>query len=75
MKTAKVFLNGRSQAIRLPKEYRFEGGEVYIKKINNFVLLIPKDDPWAPLIDSLEMFSDDYLEKREQPDLQNRSSK
>jgi antitoxin VapB len=73
MKKAKLFLNGRSQAVRLPKEYRFESDEVYVKKIDNLILLIPKDDPWATLIDSLDKFSDDYMEKREQPEIQNRS--
>ncbi|MBU1698480.1 MAG: AbrB/MazE/SpoVT family DNA-binding domain-containing protein, partial [Proteobacteria bacterium] len=43
MDTAKLFINGRSQAIRLPKAYRFEGKEVYIKRISEGILLIPKD--------------------------------
>ena len=43
METAKLFANGRSQAVRLPKDYRFEGTEVYIKKVPEGVLLIPKD--------------------------------
>ena len=42
MESAKIFINGRSQAVRLPKAYRFEGNEVYIKKISGGVLLIPK---------------------------------
>ena len=43
METAKIFINGRSQAVRLPKAYRFSGSEVYIKKTSEGVLLIPKD--------------------------------
>lgn len=43
MTTAKLFLTGRSQAIRLPKAFRFLGKEVYIKRVHNGVLLIPKD--------------------------------
>jgi antitoxin VapB len=43
METAKLFVNGRSQAVRLPKAFRFDGNEVYIKKISGGVLLIPKD--------------------------------
>ncbi len=46
MKTAKLFMNGRSQAVRLPKEFRFEGDEVYIKKIGASVVLIPYNAPW-----------------------------
>ncbi len=72
MKTAKIFSNGRSQAIRLPKEYRFKEDEVYIKKVDNIVMLIPKSDPWAPLIHSLGKFTDDFMEKRNQPGEQKR---
>ena len=43
MDTAKLFINGRSQAVRLPKAYRFEGKEVYIKKVSQGILIIPKD--------------------------------
>lgn len=68
MLTAKLFLNGRSQAVRLPKECRFDGDDVYIKKFENMVILMPKQDPWASLLNSLDEFSDDYLEERNQPD-------
>lgn len=67
MRTAKLFNNGRSQAVRLPKEFRFEDSEVYIKKFENIVILFPKNDPWASLINSLENFSDDFMENRNQP--------
>ncbi len=67
MKTAKLFTNGRSQAVRLPKECRFSGDDVYIKKFENMVILLPKDDPWSSLIDSLDQFSDDFMEDRNQP--------
>jgi len=63
MDTAKLFKNGRSQAVRLPKEYSLSGKEVYIKKIDGVVILIPKDkDPWQPLINSLDKFSDDFFD-------------
>jgi antitoxin VapB len=62
MDTAKLFKNGRSQAVRLPKQYSLPGEEVYVKKLSNIVMLIPKQaDPWQPLIDSLENFSDDVF--------------
>jgi antitoxin VapB len=66
--TAKVFMHGRSQAVRLPKECRFEGKEVNVTKIGDTVILTPVDDgpmDWA-LIDSL---SDGTFmsEGREQP--------
>jgi antitoxin VapB len=43
MTTAKLFQTGRSQAVRLPKEFRFEGKEVYIKRVGNGVLLLPME--------------------------------
>ncbi len=62
METAKLFRNGRSQAVRLPKKYSLPGEEVYVKKVNGVVMLIPKDkDPWKPLVDSLDKFSDDFF--------------
>jgi antitoxin VapB len=67
MNTAKLFKNGKSQAVRLPKQFKFQGTEVYIKRIGRNVILIPKDDPWESLISSLNDFSDDFMAKREQP--------
>lgn len=67
MQSAKIFTNGRSQAVRLPKEFRFTGNDVFIKKIGKIVVLIPKDDPWSVLADSLDQFSDDFMENRNQP--------
>ncbi|MBP7053076.1 MAG: AbrB/MazE/SpoVT family DNA-binding domain-containing protein [Phycisphaerae bacterium] len=62
MDTAKLFKNGRSQAVRLPKEYAMPGDEVYVKRINGAVVLIPKNgDPWGPFLNSLDKFSDDCL--------------
>lgn len=43
MLTAKVFENGRSQAVRLPKEYRFHCDEVMVNKIGDAVVLLPKN--------------------------------
>ena len=67
MQSAKLFANGRSQAVRLPEEFRFEGDEVYIKQLAGVVILVAKDDPWGPLIDSLDLFSDDFMVERSQP--------
>jgi antitoxin VapB len=67
MNTAKLFKNGKSQAVRLPKEFKFEGKEVYIKKVGRSVILIPQNDPWKSLIDSLDKFSNDFMSERKQP--------
>jgi antitoxin VapB len=75
MDTAKLFVNGRSQAVRLPKEYAFSGTEVYIKKIDGVVMLIPKDAPWKPFFDSLNKFTDDFMMiERDQGQMQNGGS-
>jgi len=65
MDTAKIFVNGRSQAVRLPKEYRFEESDVFIKKIDDVVMLIPRDKVWKTFRNSFSKFSDDLLLKRD----------
>ena len=74
MKTARLFRNGQSQAVRLPKEFRFEGEFVYLKKSGNAVILIPAADSWASLVQSLDKFSVDFLSERNQPKNQPRES-
>lgn len=68
--TAKLFQNGQSQAVRLPKEFRFENlKEVFIKKVNGMVVLIPKSDKtiWNAMFDNLDNFSDDFMTSRSEP--------
>lgn len=67
MKTAKLFKNGDSQAVRLPKEFRFDGDEVLIQRVGNAVVLLPKAKSWDVLIDSLAKFPDDFMQERQQP--------
>ena len=75
METAKLFQNGQSQAVRLPKKYRFEGDKVIIKRVGNAVVLLPYEDSWQTLLESLEQFSDDFMtEGRQQPKPQERES-
>ncbi|MCK4621004.1 MAG: antitoxin [Desulfuromonadales bacterium] len=74
MKTAKIFQNGRSQAVRLPKEFRFDDKEVFIKKSGRVVCLIPRTDSWDILFDSLEKFSRDFMTERVQPEQDKRES-
>ena len=59
MEVAKLFTNGRSQAVRLPKEYRFSGSEVYTRKVGDAVLLFPKDKVWEVFLEGLNSFTDD----------------
>jgi antitoxin VapB len=74
MKTAKLFQNGQSQAVRLPKEFRFEGDEVLIKRIGAAVVLLPKKGGWETLVNSLGQFSPDFFTQRDQPPQQNRAN-
>ncbi|MFH1856708.1 MAG: type II toxin-antitoxin system VapB family antitoxin [Candidatus Omnitrophota bacterium] len=74
MNTAKVFINGRSQAVRLPKDFRFKTKEVYINKIDNVIMLISKNKPWINLVNSLDKFTDDFMVKRNQPKDQKRQA-
>jgi len=74
MKTAKLFQNGQSQAVRLPKEFRFDDCEVFIKKSGNIVQLIPRTDSWNSLFGSLKKFSGDFMSERVQPQLDKREN-
>jgi len=67
MKTAKLFKNGDSQAVRLPKEFRFAGDEVLIKRVGDAVVLLPKARSWDTLMQSLDKFPADFMNSREQP--------
>src|SRR6266705_973605 len=64
---AKVFMTGRSQAVRLPKEYRVSGDSVYVKRLGNGILLLPKNgDRWAGLFAALDEFPRDFTLERDQ---------
>ena len=67
---AKIFKNGQSQAVRLPKEFRFENQEeLFVKKIEDGIILLPKNDKsvWDNMFDKLDEFSDDFMQNRVQP--------
>ncbi len=74
MTTAKLFQNGQSQAVRLPKPFRLPGHEVYIKRVGNAIVLLPLEHPWDTLFQSLEQFSDDFMNERKQPEVQERDA-
>jgi antitoxin VapB len=69
METAKLFYNGQSQAVRLPKDYRFTGDEVYIKKVGNSVFLYPKDQAWETFMNGVNGFTDDFLPNGRAPQI------
>ena len=72
MQTAKLFKNGRSQAVRLPKECRFAGSEVFVHKYEDVVILFSRRNPWSALLDSLDKFTGDFMTERNQPEGQER---
>ncbi len=74
MDTARLFQSGRSQAVRLPKEYRFAGTEVVVKHFGNGVLLLPVDDPWQTMAAGLAAFEPGFELTRQQPDDQVREA-
>lgn len=65
MLASKVFENGRSQVVRLPKEYRFHCDEVMVNKIGDVLILLPKNSKWDSFITAIDMFSDDFMIDRE----------
>jgi len=62
--TAKLFKTGRSQAVRLPKEFRFEGTEVFIRKEGNNIILSEKPESWDDFFNSSAVVTDDFMETR-----------
>jgi antitoxin VapB len=73
MQIAKLFKNGRSQAVRLPKGFAFQGTDVLIQKVGYSVILFPKYKEWETFLHGLNSFTDDFMEKgREQPPVQER---
>ncbi len=72
MNTAKLRMQGNEQLAILPDGFQLVGDEVYIKRVGNAIVLIPKKDPWQTLWHSLDLFSDDFMGTREQPPLQQR---
>lgn len=67
MQTAKIFMNGRSQAVRLPKAFRFKGTEVIVKRIGDVVMLFPRRYSYRHLKAALDGFDEGLRIVRHQP--------
>lgn len=65
METAKIFENGRSQAVRLPKKYRFSTDEVVVQQLGASLILTPKDKLWETFMEGIDGFTDDFFEAME----------
>lgn len=73
MDTAKIFWSGRSQAVRLPKEYRFTSSEVRIRRQGSAVVLEPIQKDWAWLDALVGKVDDDFAAAvKEDPGTQER---
>jgi len=72
MKTAKLFKTGGSQAVRLPKECRFEGKEVHYHKVGEALVLLPRKGSWETLFEACREFAPGFLSPRKQPPLEKR---
>ena len=64
LKIAKIFMNGRSQAVRLPKECRFNSDEVWVQKQGDKVILSATEPGWDEFFDMAPVFDDDFLSDR-----------
>jgi antitoxin VapB len=71
-KTAKIFMNNRSQAVRLPKEFQFNTSEVFIRKEGVDVVLSPRPTDWSSYLDEAPVASDDFMQGVEKLPVQER---
>ena len=72
MKKAKIFMNGQSQAVRLPKEFRFNEDEVSVQKYGDGILILPIAKSLFAFRSSIKNFSEDFMNERNQPEMQKR---
>lgn len=72
MKKAKIFMNGQSQAVRLPKEFRFDDDEVIVQKFGDGILIMPITNTFSSFRSSIKEFSNDFMSERNQPQIQKR---
>lgn len=72
MKEAKLFTNDQSQSARLPEEFRFRGKSLYIKRLSDYVILIPKENPWRTMFDARLKFTPEFMVQRNQGYQENR---
>ena len=70
MDTAKIFENGRSQAVRLPKKYRFDTDEVVVQQLGNAVILVPKESAWQMFLYGLNSFTGDIFDEERNQGIQ-----
>lgn len=68
MHKARVFKSGGSEAVHIPKEYRFKSNkDLVIRKIGNVIMIYPLHDAWNIMRQGIESFTDDFMAERNQP--------
>jgi antitoxin VapB len=72
-RTAKIFMNNRSQSVRLPKEFQFSTREVYIRKVGDEVVLSPRPNDWSDYLANGPVASEDFMESMEELPVQERN--
>ncbi len=68
----KLTTNGTTKTVTIPKEFHMSDDEVYLSKIDDVIMLVPRNKKTATLLNSLSNFTDDFMDTREQPPLQTR---
>ncbi len=71
-RTARVFMNNRSQAIRLPKEFQVNTSEVFIRKQGEEIIISPRPENWSAYLTSGPVASDDFMQGVEDLPVQER---
>lgn len=68
---AKIFINGRSQTVRLPKDFRFDCDEVFVQRQGEDIIISPKKLTWDDFFDQASAFDKEFMSDREQSTPQN----
>ena len=71
-RTAKIFMNNRNQAVRLPKEFQFNTREVFIRKQENDVILSPRPEDWSSYLKNGPVASETFMDEVEDLPVQER---
>ena len=69
METAKLFENGKSQAVRLPKKFRMPGTEVVVQRLGHAIMLVPKEDVWETFMSGINSFTNDFMPEGRVPEI------
>lgn len=73
LKETRVFMNGSSQAVRIPKDFRFRSNVVYLKRVPGGILMIPREERFEAMRDALSEFTEDFMSVRKQGVMENRA--